>query len=283
MWTETTIATYLYDQPVWLHWVGTFLLLMLAYQAGALLQRYLLRDPCTEPETALVGSALALLVFVLGFSFSIAHHRHDQRRELVLVEANAIGTTWLRAQLAPEPHRSALEQIILRYADTRLALFEIGEDMAELRRFQTESEEELAELWEASLRAVPAIQPAPAASLLIQAVNDTVDVAEARRTTYVERLPRPVIFALTGFAVITAGLSGFARGGRRHFILSVFTYVMLSSVIALIIDLDRPSAGAIRIVPGPLINTRADMALTAPGATAAVAGSGLVEGVSAPG
>lgn len=263
MWAETNIASSIYTQPVWVHWIGIFVLLILSYQAGALLQRRLLREPCTESETALVGSALGLLAFVIGFTFSIALSRYDERRALVLAEANAIGTTWLRAGLVPDPVGREMQEIIIRYTDTRIALFDAGEDIAELRRLHLQSQKELALLWDATTRAIPLIQPTPVASTLVQTVNETIDLAESRRFTYVTRIPRPVIFAVVGFALLTAGLSGFARGGRRHFMLSIFTYAMMASILSLINDLDRPSAGAIQIRPGPLLETRAGMALPA--------------------
>ena len=269
MWAETRLAGFFYAQPVFVHWIGIFLLLILAYQLGVLLQRLLLRDPCTESETALVGSALGLLAFVIGFTFSIALNRYDERRNLVLAEANAIGTTWLRASLVPEPGRSEMQRIIIRYTDTRIALFEAGENLDDLRRLHRASQRELALLWDATARAVRVVQPPQIAGTLLQTVNETIDLAESRRTTYVLRIPRVVMFAVVGFALITAGLSGFARGGRRHFILSIFTYAMTASVLALIIDLDRPSAGAIRLEPGPLLETRAGMVAPAPGAVTA--------------
>ncbi len=262
MWAESSLAGAVYTQPVWVHWIGIFLLLVLAYQLGVFLQRRLLREPCTESETALVGSALGLLAFIIAFTFSMALVRYDQRRDLVLAEANSIGTTYLRAQLVPEPVRSEMLTIIVRYTDTRIALFDAGEDLDELRRLQRLSEAELALLWSATTRAVTLIQPPPLATSLVQTVNETIDLAESRRTTYIVRLPRVVVFAVVGFALISAGIAGFAQGGRRHFMMSVLVYVMLSTAIAIIIDLDRPSAGSIRILPGPLLNTRAGM--TAP-------------------
>ncbi len=260
MWTESAAADWVYRLPVWAEWIGIFVLLVLAYRLGALLQRLLLREPCTESETALVGSAMALLAFIIAFTFSMALNRYDQRRDIVLAEANSIGTTYLRAKLAPEPLRSEMLRIIVRYTDTRLALFDTNEDPDALNRLQAASRAELALLWDATARAVKAIEPPTLAASLVQTVNETTDLAESRRTTYVVRLPRAVMFALVGFAMIAAGVSGFARGGRRHFALSLFVYAMLASAIALVIDLDRPSAGAIRLVPGPLVHTRAGMA-----------------------
>lgn len=262
MWAESMLASEVYRQPVWVHWIGIFLLLVAAYQIGVFLQRRLLREPCSESESALVGSALGLLAFIIAFTFSMALGRYDQRRDLVLAEANSIGTTYLRAQLVPEPVRSEMLIIIVRYTETRLALFEVQEEIDDLRRLQRASEAELALLWNATARAVKLIEPAPLAATLVQTVNETIDLAESRRTTYIERLPRAVLFSVVGFGIIAAGISGFAQGGRRHFLMSILVYFMLATAMALIIDLDRPTAGSIKLRPGPLLNTRAGM--TAP-------------------
>lgn len=280
MWAETDIASSFYFLPIWGQLVGIFFMLVVAYGVGAGLQRLLLREPCTDAETALVGSALGLLAFLIGFTFSIALSRYEERRTLVLAEANAIGTTWLRAQLVEEPMRRDMQETLIRYTDIRLQLFSVDEDLTELRRLRQASQVELDRLWNITAKAVIVIEPAPLGTTLLQTVNETIDIAESRRATYVTRIPRPVILGVILFALITAGLSGFARGGRRHFIMSVFTYVMLASIIGLVLDLDRPSAGAIRILPGPLVETRAGMALPAPEPAPAPAATAAV---SAPG
>lgn len=224
----------------------------------------MLREPCTDAGTALVGSALGLLAFIIGFTFSIAINRYDERRNLVLAEANAIGTSWLRAGLAPEPMRTEMRQSLVRYTDSRIGLFNVGETPKELLRLQAASQAERVTLWDVTARAARAIEPQPLATSLVQTVNETIDLSQSRYTTYVVRIPRPVLFFVIGFAILTAALSGFVRGGRRHFLLSVLTYVMMASVIALIFDLDRPLAGSIRLLPGPLLDTRATMVEPAP-------------------
>lgn len=259
MWADTGLFDLLYRQPIWIQWWLIFVLLVLAYLAGVALQRLMLREPCTEAESALVGSAFGLLAFLIGFTFSIAISRYDERRNLILAEANAIGTTWLRSQLLPEPVRSEMQQILIRYTDKRLALYGVDENPVELRRINSESLAEIQRLWEVTGRAVKVIEPPPLASSLVQTVNETIDLAQSRYTTYVIRIPRPVLFYIIGFAMLTAALSGFVRGGRRHFILSTLTYAMSATVIVLISDLDRPLAGNIRLVPGPLLDTRAAM------------------------
>lgn len=259
MWADSGMFELFYRQPVWAQGWIIFALLILFYLAGALLQRLLLREPCTDAETALVGSAVGLLAFVIGFTFSIAVNRYDERRNLILAEANAIGTTWLRSSLVDEPMRSEMRAILIRYTDSRLAMFEAAENPDELRRLQAVSQVELTRLWDVTTRASRVIEPAPLATSLVQTVNDTIDLAQSRYTTYTIRIPRSVLFYLIGFAFIAAALTGFIRGGRRHFLLSMLTYAMMAMVIALIFDLDRPLTGSVRLLPGPLLDTRAAM------------------------
>lgn len=269
MWADGWMATTIYNQSLILQLFLIFALLVGAYLLGAFLRRLLVREPCGETETALVGSAIALLAFVIGFTFSIALNRYDERRNLVLAEANAIGTAWLRVQVVPEPLRSEMQQTLVRYADARIAIFDAGENLDRLRELQQASQLQLDLLWQQTLEAVKLVQPAPLGSLLMQTVNETIDLAEARRTTFLTRLPRVVLVLLLGFAVVSAGLSGFTRGGRRHFVIGSFVWLMLALAITLIIDLDRPLAGTVRLTPGPLAMTRAAMALPSPTAAEA--------------
>lgn len=73
-------------------------------------------------EAYIVSAVLGLLALLMGFTFSLAVDRYETRRALVLEEANAIGTAWLRAQLLEAPHRDRIGGILIAYADNRLAL-----------------------------------------------------------------------------------------------------------------------------------------------------------------
>jgi hypothetical protein len=72
------------------------------------------------PVGAIIAAILGLLAFLLAFTFGMAASRFDTRRELVLDEANAIGTTYLRAALLPEPHRTEIRSLLRDYVDLRL-------------------------------------------------------------------------------------------------------------------------------------------------------------------
>src|SRR5262245_15814690 len=109
--------------PLWA-WLGiTVGLILLTVEAGFRAGRWRRQHAEREGETpvsAIVAALLGLLAFLLAFTFGMAASRFDTRRELVLDEANAIGTTYLRAALLPEPHRKETRTLLRDYVDVRL-------------------------------------------------------------------------------------------------------------------------------------------------------------------
>jgi len=101
-------------------------------------------------EGYVVSAVLGLLALLLGFTFSMATDRFDARRALVLEEANAVGTAYLRAQLLDEPHRQRTTDLLLRYTDTRIALAKAQPGSAEQRRLLAVNDAMLTDLWTAA-------------------------------------------------------------------------------------------------------------------------------------
>jgi hypothetical protein len=115
----------------------TIALFALATEVGFRLGRWV---KAKVPESAkshigtLEAAVLALLALMLGFSFAMSLSRYDTRRDLVLAEADAIDTTYLRAQLLPSPHNEEVPKLLRKYVDVRLAFYVVGIDDAEHRR-----------------------------------------------------------------------------------------------------------------------------------------------------
>ena len=115
--------------PLWALFGTTLVLVLLAVEGGFWLGRWRQRRAEHEQETpvgAIVGAILGLLGFLLAFTFGMAASRFDIRRELVLDEANAIGTTYLRAALVPEPHRTQIRTLLRDYVELRLEAVQPG-------------------------------------------------------------------------------------------------------------------------------------------------------------
>ena len=109
--------------PLWALYIITSAIVLLSAEAGWRLGNYRRQRPQHEkdaPVGAVVGATLGLLAFLLAFTFGMAASRYDTRKQLVLQEANAIGTTYLRADMLPEPQRSEIRNLLREYAALRV-------------------------------------------------------------------------------------------------------------------------------------------------------------------
>ena len=160
--------------PLWILFLAACLVGWLSLETGYRFGSWRHAHVAEEKESpvgAIVGSILALLAFMLGFTFSLAASRFDARRYVVLDEANAIGTTYLRARLLPEPEQSEIAKLLREYVDVRVHGIEEGAIQDAVKR----SEELQEKLWSAAMSAADK-QPTVMTSLFLQALNDVIDV-----------------------------------------------------------------------------------------------------------
>jgi hypothetical protein len=177
----------------------------------------------TEGPTAMiVGSLLALMAFLLAITMGMATDRFDTRRGIVLEEANAIGTPYLRAGYLPEPASSEMRE-----------LWSIAEELA---RNWPESE---------------------VLALLIKSLNETIDLHETRLVAGVyARVPLTVFMLLLIGSLMTLGMMGYSAGlmRRRSPVTAFVMIVVLGAVMTLEVDLDRPRDGFLKVNQQPLID-----------------------------
>src|SRR6185295_17125674 len=138
------------DVNPWLIFLTVLVVLLLAVEMGSwigLRHRASLdqhgRNNITTGEAALLG----LLALLLSFSFSMSASRYDTRRALVLEESNAIGTTYFRARLLPEPHRREVADLLREYVDVRLDFYDAGIDPDKLRQAYEKTDDLQGRLW----------------------------------------------------------------------------------------------------------------------------------------
>lgn len=243
--------------PLWLVFVSLFGALSLATYLGMVLSRSRrgVQDSHAD-EGYLLSATLALLGLLIGFTFSMTLGRYDTRRETVVAEANAIGTAWLRAGLLEGAQANALRASLRTYAQQRLVLAHSGN--ADLVEAQSTALQQ--QIWTQARAAAPAM-PQPTAALLISGMNDMFDAASSRRAEREARIPAFVLDMLMIAVVASAGMVGYVLGGnaRRHGVATVVLLALLSLAIVMILDLDRPWSGLIRIPMTPLERTVADM------------------------
>ncbi|MDR3508258.1 MAG: hypothetical protein P4L64_10210 [Caulobacteraceae bacterium] len=253
------------DAPAWLSGLIMILAFPLAVEAGFRLHKRTRRATDQGDDAGGVGhvisAALALLGLLIGFTFMMAAERYETRRQLVIQEANAISTTYLRAQMFDEPARTRLTDLVADYARQRLAFAAAGMDDARLDAVDTRTAALQTRLWGEIRTALATPQGAPLTTSMLQAANDMFDLAATRRAALDARVPEGVFRMLAIFALATAAIMGYGlcAGGRRHGLLSSGLFVLVALTIALIIDLDQPRSGSIRVSQVPLERTVAPM------------------------
>lgn len=208
-----------------------------------------------DPELGtVIGSILGLLALLLGFTFSMAATRFDRRKQLIVEEANAIGTTYLRAEFLPDAQRADSKKFLREYVRNRISLFagkpDPEKDAAEIRetaRLQTE-------LWNLAVAAGRAEPTSNPVKLYLVSLNQTLDLHDVRVAAMENHVPEAIFIILFLVAGVGTALVGYGCGvhGRSGANASIAISVLSVLVIMLIIDLDRPRRGAIQVSPSSL-------------------------------
>lgn len=212
---------------------------------------------------ALQGATLGLLGLLLGFAFAGAASRFIERQDVIVREANAIGTAYLRADLLPEPHRTALRDAIRSYAELRIELF-IAIDDDEVKRSLDGLHGAEQSMWSA---AIAGVTERPATMMgILPPVNDVMDLLAVRNATSDRHLPVMVLVLLVASSVLSLLLIGYGCGrDRKRQLLAAGSFAFLvASALSVTIDLDYPRRGLIRINATPLEAALNDLRPLAP-------------------
>jgi hypothetical protein len=215
---------------------------------------------------ALVGgiaaATLGLLGLLLGFTLSMAIGRYDARRTVIVDEANAIGTLWLRAGLLDEPLESELRGTLRDYTDARVDLGRVGSDLGRLRAARERSGKLQGAIWSVVERAAqPGPSPAVVSSLIASA-NAVIDLDELRTSSLENYVPAPIILLLVGVAAVALALFGWSFGAteRRSTISMVLLALLVTTILTIIMDLNRPHRGMMRVGDESLLRLQKSIA-----------------------
>ena len=211
--------------------------------------------------SAVEQSLLGLVALVVGFTFFMALTRFEARREAVLNEASAIGTTALRARLLPEPHRAQSLKLLREYVQMRIDYISTGKSFAELPTTIDRSNNIQEALWQQVKALSTKDNNMVPTGLFIQTLNDMIDSQGKRLSALRNYIPDVVLLSLFGIAAVACGFAGYASGlDPLRTRLPVFiTAFLVCSVIFVILDLDHPNVGFITISQQPMIDTVASL------------------------
>ncbi len=218
-------------------------------------------DGDASDEAQVLATALLLLALLLGFTFSMALGRYDTRRQIVVQEANDIGTAWLRAGLVAAPAGAALQAKLAAYAGTRVSTEANSTDPKVFDARMARGAALRNEIWDLTAAATAPDRSTAQATALVAAVNAVLDTATTRAAAIDARVPAKVIDLLIVYAWVAAFLLGYvlAAYGSHHRIATLVLYILLAMTITLILDLDRPQSGDIRVSQQPLIDLVTDI------------------------
>jgi hypothetical protein len=207
-----------------------------------------------DDVSTLEAAILGLLALMIGFTFAMALTRFDARRAAVMNEANAIGTTALRARLLPAPHNLATNKLLQEYVRTRLDITQRVPSTAQFNAAIARSNEIQEALWQQAKILAAKDNGMVPAGLFIQTLNEMIDNQGKRLDAFRNRVPNIVLLALYGVAIVASAFAGYANGlESRRVRLPVYVMALLvAAVILLIQDLDRPNTGFINTVQQPM-------------------------------
>lgn len=240
-----------YALGIFLLCLGLFVGMLGAFELGRRLGRRRLRK---EPSGTVAGAGViegavfALLGLLVAFTFSGAASRFDARRQLIIEETNAIGTAYLRLDLLRPEAQPALRAGFRDYLDARLAIYRQLPDLAAARRELARAKEIQREIWEQAVVA-SGEAPAPAAILLLPAINQMFDIGSLRTLNAGIHPPRTIFVMLGALVLISAVFAGHgtAASKTRSWLHLLGLAATLAVAVYVILDLEYPRLGRIRI------------------------------------
>lgn len=247
--------------PLWAFFLITIAVVLLFLELGFRLGGRRSAAGEVEKESsvgAMANASLALLAFLLAFTFGFAASRLEVRRTLMIDEANAIGTTYLRTSTLPEAERSAARALLREYVDVRLE----GARSKHLDEAVRRSLEIQNRLWESAAALAERSPSSIVLGLYLQSLNETIDLHTKRLTESVRvRIPAIIWIVLYAITALSMGEMGYQTGlgGRRRPLSSPAFAAAFAAVMLLIADLDRPQAGWIRVSQDAMVELRQSM------------------------
>ena len=248
------------DTPVL--WLVVFAIVVGAAAMGLAAGRALRRhsDHLREPVGVVQGTLLGLVALLLAFGLTLAVGRDEARRAAVVTEANAIGTTYLRAQTLLEPQRSRSLALLAPYADRAIALTHAVPGSDDFDRAVAEAGALQRRLWAQAGEALDRSPQASAPRLYVESLNEMFDALDARTAGLANRVPGPVLaIELGGAAAALLVLAMYLAFVGRGTSTVVLAATLVTLLLLVTLDLDRPSRGLISIRDAPLVSAREAM------------------------
>jgi hypothetical protein len=229
-----------------------------AARLGAFLDKGDIEDAQRQDFGIVLGAALTLLSLLIGFSFSMATSRYDQRKGLEEAEANAIGTEYVRAGLLPHADTVKVDALLQAYLKARISFYEPQSDQ-QLQQNAVDTSALENQLW-AAVQGPAKAKPSPLTSLVVSGMNDVLNSQSYTQAAWWNRIPASAWYLMGLIAIGANVLVGFgSHRAKGRFILLLIVPVLASIAFMLIADLDSPRGGLIHVSPQNLKSLAASL------------------------
>ncbi len=238
--------------PIFLFFLSLILLWLSERLGAAIRKRHPLRDDARTDFDVILTAALTLLGLMIGFTFSMAVTRFDQRKNFEEEEANAIGTEYLRADLLPAADADQVHQLLRTYLDQRIVFYQ-APDGPKLQQNIAETAQTQTALWSA-VRTPAQAAPTPVVALAAAGMNDVLNTQGYTQFAWDDHIPVPAWMLLVAIGIGCNLLVGYtARRPTQEKLLSFVLPLFVAVSFLLIADIESPRAGLIRVEPQNLI------------------------------
>ncbi len=228
----------------------SLVVLYLGAEIGNLLRFKPLAEDERDDYTIVIGATLTLLGLLVGFVFSMAISRYDQRKNYEEAEANAIGTEYVRLDFLPAEEAEKGRALLKKYLNLRIQYYTTPRGEA-LTSINDETAAVQNELWD--LMRPLGERPNPVVALVVSGMNDVLNSQGYTQASWRNRIPHAAWLLMSCIAAFCNFLIGFGsrRVDRRLF---VILPLAVSVAFFLISDIDTPRGGAITVAPQNLIS-----------------------------
>lgn len=227
-----------------------FISLVISFWLGIKVRRYKEQKGRVSKDKsigALEGSLLGLLALLLSFTFSMSSSRHERRVQVIVEEANDIGTAVLRADLYPDSIRNEFRKDFRAYIESRILFYTSKTDLVAVNKTLEESARLQASLWKRATDLGRDKENLHRTAQMIPALNAMFDIVTTRTAATLDKVPDVILYLLFLICITSAFMVGYSGGSKPDWVIVVGFSLMISMTVYLIIDLDRPRKGMINM------------------------------------
>jgi hypothetical protein len=241
------------DYPLLVFLLSLLVLSLSAWFGVRLRGRRELQGDTRDAFGIVLTASLTLLGLIIGFTFSMATSRYDQRKDYEEAEANAIGTEYVRADILPPEEAAATRKLLRSYLDQRL-LFYGTRDAQQLRQIDAQSAELQRQLW-STVEVPAAAHPSAVLTLVVSGMNDVLNSQGYTQAAWRNRIPRSAWFLMGVIALLCTAMAGYGIGTvRARGSLLWMLPLLVSIALFLVADIDSPRHGIVRVTPENLLS-----------------------------